>query len=55
VLAALRGAASERRRRAYERTMRSRAWDLGAYWLRLPPGGKFGFFGDMFRWMRVRS
>jgi hypothetical protein len=54
VLGALRGAASQRRRRAYRRTMKWRAWDLGAYWLRLPFGDKLAFFGDMRRWIRVR-
>lgn len=55
VLKALAGAASDRRRSAYERTRRSRAIELGGYWLRLPAAGKVAFFGDMLRWLRVRN
>jgi len=54
LMSALRAVASERRRKAYQRTLESRAWDLSMYWLRLPPGDKFRFFGDMFRWIRAR-
>jgi hypothetical protein len=54
VLAALRGVASGRRWRGYQRTLRRRGWDLLTYWGRLPLADKVGFFGDMLRWIRVR-
>ena len=54
VLRTLRAVAKERRMRAYDRTLRWRAIDLMAYWLRLPVKGKIGFFGDLVRWIRVR-
>jgi hypothetical protein len=54
VLDALRGVASDRRMRAYDRTLKWRALDLGAYWVRLPVKEKIGFFGDLVRWIRVR-
>ena len=55
VLDALRGLASERQARAYYRTLRWRALDLGAYWVRLPVKEKLEFFGDLVRWIRVRD
>lgn len=55
VLAALEDAASESRRTAFERTRRSRAWDLTRFWWRLPLREKAAFFGDMARWVRGRS
>ncbi len=54
VLDALKGVANDRRARAYDRTLRWRALDLGAYWVRLPLREKSRFFGDLFRWVRVR-
>lgn len=54
VLLALRGAASPRRQRAYQRTLRWRAWDLACYWARLPVGDKLRLFADMARWARGR-
>ena len=54
VLLALRGAASPRRWRGYQRTLRWRGWDLACYWARLPIRQKAGFFGNMVRWLRVR-
>jgi hypothetical protein len=54
VLDALRSQASDQQARAYDRTLRWRAWDLARYWVRLSVKDKFGFFGDLFRWIRVR-
>jgi len=55
VLDALKEIADEGRWRFYQRTLRHRALDLGAYWWRLPVGDKARFFGDMVRWIGVRS
>jgi hypothetical protein len=49
VLKALRAAASERRMAEYDRTLRSRGYDLWRYWLRLGRGDKVGLLGDLFR------
>ena len=55
VLEALAAASSERRMKFYDRTLRFRAFDLGAYWLRLPLKEKAAFFGDLLRWIKVRN
>ena len=55
VLEALRGRASEKRWEFYQRTLRNRGVDLGAYWVRLSLSDKVGFFGDAFRWVKVRN
>ena len=54
VLDALRGVASERRMKAFDRTLRWRGWDLASYWVRLPVQDKVGLLGDLVRWIWVR-
>jgi hypothetical protein len=54
VLEALAAVASEQRMKFYDWTLRSRAFDLGAYWLRLPLKEKAVFFGDLIRWVKIR-
>jgi hypothetical protein len=46
VLRALRNAASEERMAEYDRTLRSRSYDLWRYWLRLPASGKVSLIGE---------
>jgi hypothetical protein len=55
VLEALRGMASQRRMRGYDRTLKWRAWDLACYWRRLKGLDKVLFFGDMGRWVIRRG
>jgi len=45
-LAALRAAASAQRAAEYDRTLRSRRYDLWRYWLRLPAGDKLALFAE---------
>lgn len=54
VIEALRDAASERRWRGYQRTLRWRSWDLACYWGRLSLIDKARFIGDMLRRVTVR-
>jgi len=49
VLEALRAAASPRRMAEYDRTLRSRGYDLWRYWLRLGAREKVGLVGDAVR------
>jgi hypothetical protein len=55
VLAPLRAVADERRWHIYQRTLRNRALDLAAYWVRLDLSDKLRFFGEMARWVAVRG
>jgi hypothetical protein len=55
VLDALKGVANDRRIRFYNWTLRWRAFDLGAYWVRLSWSDKVLFFRDAIRWVKVRN